>query len=862
MSPLLASLARGLTAALLALLAGLAAAESWKVSVDTAQGLPAVTRGGAPAVKTALVFWGANWSWADTPTSFSVTAPYSYAVSGKNATLGFTLASTAKKSAANRMDWTFDLNAAAPKYQIIGGGLSFKFDLTTFGAEMGPPVILPDKSGWAWGPVGGNRLEMRFSPAPGYLYIEPGSKNEIRAFFYNGAVQAGLTRYTATLTLSGDVGFVPTLIERFGLVDPTTWPSDIMDWRTSPVDLSFLNQPEIPAGKHGFLKAARDRLVFADGTVARFWGTNLAAYALFSTSKDGARQQAKRLSQLGFNLVRIHHHDSPWVSPNIFGPSTNTDTLTLSPASLDKLDWWIKCLRDEGIYVWLDLHAMRFLKAGDRIDYFDEVSKAKPEGDLKGYNYVNGSIQRAMRDFARDYLDHQNSYTGLRYKDDPAIVGLLVTNENDLTHHYGNSLLPDKNVPQHDTIYMGEAAKFAATWGLNKDATWHSWEYGPSKLFLNDLEYRFDQNLIKDLRGNGAKAPVATTQAWAGMPLSSLPALSSGDVIDAHAYGGIGELDKNPLYAPNLVDWIAAAQVAGRPLTVTEWNVEAFPAPDRHSAPLYVAANANLQGWDALMQYAYSQAAMDSVSVPSNWHAYSDPALIATLPAAALLFRQGHVRESTTTYALVLTPAQLFNQAVSSATSIALRTAAERGKLVIVLPATKELPWLEKGTVPAGAVVITDPQRSLLPANATVVASDTGELRRNWDAGIYTINTPRTQAALGWIGGLNFQFPDIGINVSTRNATVAVQTLDGKPVNSSRYLLISLGARSVPAGPNKMPYYSEPVVGRITIKAPSGLKLYKRGPDGTDQEVPMTYSNGAYVVNLDASLRSYWLVLR
>ena len=92
--------------------------------------------------------------------------------------------------------------------------------------------------------------------------------------------------------------------------------------------------------------------------------------------------------------------------------------------------------------------------------------------------------------------------------------------------------------------------------------------------------------------------------------------------------------------------WIAAAQVAGRPLSVPEWNVSPFPAPDRHAIPLYMAASASLQGWDAMMQYAYSQQALTNAGGPSNWHAFNDPALIATLPAAALLYRRGDVREA------------------------------------------------------------------------------------------------------------------------------------------------------------------------------------------------------------------------
>src|ERR1700691_1996402 len=166
---------------------------------------------------------------------------------------------------------------------------------------------------------------MRFDPPLASVYFEQGRKSEIRAFFYKGEVPQGRSHFVATLNVSQDVAIGPSIPERFGLDNELTWPADILDWRTSPVDLSFLNASERPAGKHGFLKTAKDKLVFEDGTPVKFWGTNLTAYALFGTSRESVRVQARRLSELGFNLVRFHHHDSPWVSPNIFGDKTVMD---------------------------------------------------------------------------------------------------------------------------------------------------------------------------------------------------------------------------------------------------------------------------------------------------------------------------------------------------------------------------------------------------------------------------------------------------------------------------------------------------------------------------------------------------------
>ena len=838
-------------------------AASWTASVDEREGLPAISRGGTRVLSSAFVFWGKNWDWAGQQTEFRIVAPFDYSIVGKNRALDFDLTSRIRKSSSQQLAWEFDLNARSAASNVIGGGIAFKLDVATFGPELGEPELLPGNRGWAWGRAGGNRVEMRFDPPMASVDFERGRKSEVRAFFYKGEVPQGQRRYVATLSVSGDMAIGPTAVERFGLEDHTAWPADILDWRTSPVDLSFLNAPEKPAGKRGFLKVVKDKLIFEDGTPVRFWGTNLTAHALFGTTRENVKRQARRLSELGFNLVRLHHHDSPWVNPNIFGDQNSQDTQTLSPAMLEKLDWWIKCLKDEGIYIWLDLHVQRNLKPGDRIDGFDEIAAGKPLADLRGYNYVNPSIQHAMKRFNEAYVNRGNLYTGIRYKDDPAIVAMLITNENDVTQHFGNRLLPDKNVPRHNALYKSQADSFAAANGLARDRTWRSWEHGPSKLFLNDLERRFSAEMIAYLRAQGVKVPIVTTSTWGYNPLSSLPALTAGNIVDVHSYGGIGELERNPVYAANLMHWIAAAQVAGKPLSVTEWNVEAFPAPDRHSVPLYLAASASHQGWDALMQYAYSQVPLDARGSASNWNAFNDPALVATLPAAALLFRRGDVREASSIYAFSPGKEQLFNQSISPKDAIALRTAAEKGKLVIALPPTPELPWLEKSAIPAGAKVIADPHQSLIHGDAAETVSDTGELRRNWEQGIYAIDAPRTQAAMGWIGGKKISLADVDISAITRNATVAVQSLDENPISKSGAILISLGARAVPKSTKQLPFYSEPVEGQLTIRAPKGLKLYSENrPAAMRRDIPAPYKDGRYLIDLDRSLGTNWLVLK
>ena len=834
-------------------------ATRWTSTLDEATGLPMLEAGGGRADNPGFAFWGDHWHWAPMPLKVDALAPGSWQASGSAGSLGLEMKThVARQPQGWSVDFLFDAGSGVAD---ATGGIVFRLDQATWNATMGDPVLLPDNRGWRWGREGGPQEEVRFDPPLAALQFENGDKSKLRAFFFQGKVPPGESKVHASWQFKG-VESVAPLQERLGGGDPASWPPDGLGNEGAVPDLSFLDADGKPAGRHGPVHADKGRLVFGDGTPARFWGTNVTAYALFGMSHGEVRAQARRLAALGYNLVRLHHMDSPWVANNIFGRYAKlSDTQSLDADAIERLDWWVKCLKDEGIYVWLDLHVGRAFKRGDHIDGFDEIRKGRDIAELRGFNYVNPSIEQAMLRFDEQYLGHKNAYTGVAYKDEGAVVGLLLTNENDVTQHFGNALLPDKNVPLHDKWYMEAAAAFAKDQGLPPDSVWRSWEPGPSRLFLNDLEHRFDQRMIEGVRRIGAAAPIATTSSWGNDTLSSLPALTTGDLIDVHVYGGYGTLEKNPLLFPNLVDWIAGAHVVGYPLTVSEWNDEPFPTQDRHVLPLYVAATGSHQGWDALLQFAYSQEPTNRNNA-SNWQSYNDPSLMAMMPAAALLYRERHVAEAKTTYVVDLDENAFFGQAVSPSTSPALRTALELGKLQIAMPQAKSLPWLQRRAIPAGAIVIRDPAKSMLPPDASEAVSDTGELKRNWQDGIFTVDTPRTRAALGWIGGRTISLPDVDVELVTRNASVAVQSLDEAPIASSTSLMVSIGTRSQPrAGTRKAPFLVEPAAGRLRIHAAPGLKLYALGDSGLEER-PTTYAEGRYTITLDGKTPVHWFYLR
>lgn len=651
-----------------------------------------------------------------------------------------------------------------------------------------------------------------------------------------------------------------TVAERLPPVSNAWWQDDL-HWNRSPVDLSFLNENEKPAGKRGFLRAVGDELVFEDGTKARFWGTNLSAYVLYhATTPELVRHQAERLSKLGFNLVRIHHHDSDWVTPNVFGTEAKT-TRELDAVALEKIDWWIKCLRDEGIYVWLDLHVGRRVTEQDGVEAFEEIADKKSgSATMQGYLFVNDSLQTRSKEFAKAYLTHVNTHTGLAYKDDPAVVAVLITNENDLTQHFGNWLLPDKNVPWHSARYMALARQFASKAALDPDKVWRSWEFGPSKVFLADAEHAYFDDMSRYLRGLGVKVPIVPTSYWGEMSAAGLMALGEGDIVDAHSYGRPNEIERNPRLEPNIASWMAGGAVAGKPFSVSEWNVEPFPVFDRFQFPLYVASIARLQEWDAMVQYAYSQLPLGEPSA-GNWEAMADPALIATLPAAALLYRGGHVSGATASYELALPEEVFTGQEINARTSRAIRTLTETSKLRLRIPKVDALDWISEQPPAPNATRISDSDFDAIGDGSTRVCSDTGELCRDWKQGIFTVDTEKSQVASGWMGGHQIALRDVSIALSTPNASLAVQSLDGESLDRSGRIMISMSARSIPRA-GRLPYMAEPVEGEIRIRGKSGLKAYVADRDGALHAVPMTAGPDGYLLQLTPNLKSHWLFLQ
>jgi hypothetical protein len=397
--------------------------------------------------------------------------------------------------------------------------------------------------------------------------------------------------------------------------------------------------------------------------------------------------------------------------------------------------------------------------------------------------------------------------------------------------------------------------------GVPFAGTAKAYELGPAKMILSELESSFFRRSIDHLRGLGVKALVAGTNYWGEDGAYCLPSLAAGDIVDVHSYGKAESLGMNPHTEANFIAWIGAAQVAGKPLAVSEWNVE-YPNRDRFVAPLYVAAIASLQGWDAPMLYGYLQSPVREPEKPDAWSTWNDPAVTALMPAAAVMFRQGHVREARKTYRLDLSKEAVYYQTTSPQTSLAIRTLVEQSKLVIGLPDGRA------AAKSGDAVVFTDPARDFLPAGQPFVQSDTGEIKRDFSQGVETIDTPRSQGAMGWIGGRRIHLTDVDIDLQTRKASVIVTSLDGKPIASSERLLLTAVAQVAASPDDKLPLVAEPIEGTVQLRGTRRLRMIplspRANPGGSNEKLQVAApAPGAnpLAFKLTRGIPTHWFLL-
>ncbi len=181
---------------------------------------------------------------------------------------------------------------------------------------------------------------------------------------------------------------------------------------------------EKPAGENGFISTREGHFVTGDGRPIRFLGVNLAYSGNFP-DHAGAEKLARQLARFGVNLVRFHNMDESSAPAGIWQQGIFPRVLDLQ--QLDRLDFLVAKLKENGIYSDFNLHVARTMRPEEGFP----APERRPKFD-KGLNIYHPDIITYQKDYARNLLTHRNPYTGNRYVDEPAIAMVEITNEDGL----------------------------------------------------------------------------------------------------------------------------------------------------------------------------------------------------------------------------------------------------------------------------------------------------------------------------------------------------------------------------------------------------------------------------------------------
>jgi hypothetical protein len=544
------------------------------------------------------------------------------------------------------------------------------------------------------------------------------------------------------------------------------------DHLTGAPDFSALNHP----------LTAADRVVVKDGHFytaggqrVRMFGVNTAFGANFPESADAARI-AKRLRRLGINLVRLHHMDSsPDRRPEDARSTLTQDPYpTLNPVSIARLRGFLDALKAEGIYVNLNLH----------VGY-----QFRPEVD--GVPGPVPTHSKPLHIFYPRMVDLQVEYTrklidALKLKDDPVLAMVELDNETSLIDAWQKNQI-DRLVtgPYREELDRQKKA-FLGDRADSTDLT--------IQFFVNRDRAYLKRMLAAVREKTDALVPVTGTQVGFG-GLMNYDSHQDLDYQDNHFY-----IDHYnfPNRAWDGRDWrqrnttssatgfatflnMAATRELGRPFTLSEFNQ---PYPNIYAAEIdpALAAFGALQDWDALMHFAWEHGREWDRGGPGGFNLNGDWSKWANVGQSAWIFRTGAVAPAKELVSIPL-PLEARMEATrqkmnGNAVRYLKASAGYDGNVAFVHRvglATKA-----SGPMPEAAKSVTAPYRA-----------DTGELTFDPVRRVLRIEAPQVAGIFGFAGDAPVTAGPVTLEAHGFVAFL-LTALDGKPLEKSEHLLVSL----------------------------------------------------------------------
>ncbi len=414
------------------------------------------------------------------------------------------------------------------------------------------------------------------------------------------------------------------------------------------MDFSFLAN-DAPAGKYGPVIVKDGKLSFANAQDKRLrlYGAN-TCFTTNYMDKESCDRLAERFVAIGYNTLRIHHYDAALIKKD---SPTGTD---FDPEQLDKLDYLFYAFKKRGIYISIDLYTTRTIPGGVIPGFKDKIDQKQ----FKGLALINDDVMKNWEMFTKNLLTHVNPYTGLAWKDDPALINTSLINEDvifaifrrdGVTELYNaafeeylkeNKITLEPNSPMRER-YM--------------------------KQFLISAYNKAYKRMYSFIHSLGTKMLITDQNMWSNASMAIMR--DQYDIVDNHFYWDhptflinewrlpSGVMNKSAISrgAPVPVD-AGTSRIFGKPMFITEFDYVA-PNEFRSEGGPLIGAYSALQDWDALYRFAYAHSSATALGDKATgfFDVASNPLSLASEKIGLLLYLRGDVKKSDVSFPLVMT---------------------------------------------------------------------------------------------------------------------------------------------------------------------------------------------------------------
>ena len=627
------------------------------------------------------------------------------------------------------------------------------------------------------------------------------------------AKNLGEKKYSLNLDFSYDKNKKPSPLRDEVVIKESDDYKPIQVYRTiekgSALDFSFLL--DVPAGKYGFVKAKGGNFIFekAPEKKVRFYGSNICQTATKASDSE-IMSMVEQFATSGFNTARLHQ-------TSFILRGAKDDSATLNQRNMRQFDLLFAELKKRGIYMTMDFYGSgKFYKS----DYDDVKYRGE---NMKTLIFFSPKARATFKRFISNFLNHKNQFTGIAYKDEPALVFASVVNEDSIAtaHNFVVRSHLDRDIvmPIFEKWKIQNAEKIN---GKDKGFVW--------QLFLVEKYNEFYAEMkayIKNIAPN-----LLLTDQTNGHNMLKNSMANMYDIVDSHSYTGHPIFYTGRFAKPYYVRPVDAIKDYGgrimgvpqkslyyKPSCITEWD---YVRPNKTSAlgGLLVSSYASLNGIDGIWHFCYTHHSKHiQTNVPlSTFESAGDAVRTLSMKMGSLIHLRRDIAESKISFPIIMNADMLSY----GSTETAYKVATYASKLALVGKVGGVINESGKCRLPKNASAILYDNKKSVPANckknaydafddsafATIVKdenlgkgkvdleadtflSSTGEIFLDAKNGSWKAVSERTEAFAQYEGkSLSGDFAKIK-NVRGWSATV-LSAIDGNPLASSKRIVIAL----------------------------------------------------------------------